>query len=320
MKYTIGFPISTKENEFRRVLVPDDVSKIDYPENLYFENNYGKVLGIPDEDYTLMGCNVCERDEVIKKDIVCDPKVGDADYLKSLNEGQIIFGWVHATQNKNITDILLNNKLTAIAWENMFEDGRQSFWFNNELAGEAAIIHAFQCFGQLPYGLKVAVIGKGNTSRGAIKVLNMLGAEVTQYDRHTESLISKELGEYDVIVNCILWDVTRNDHIIYENDLRRMKKNSMIIDISCDKNGGIETSIPTTIEKPTYTVDGVLHYVVDHTPSIFYKNFSYNCSKMIYEYLNQLISKNYSEVITNSIITHNGRVLDNEIIEFQNRR
>ncbi len=319
MKYTIGFPVSTKENEFRRVLVPEDISKIDYPENLYFENNYGEVLGISDEEYRLLGCNVCERDEVLTKNVICDPKVGDADYLNSLSDGQIIFGWIHATQNKDITDILLNNKLTAIAWEKMFEDGRHSFWFNNELAGEAAIIHGFQCFGQLPYGLKVAVIGKGNTARGAIKILNKLGAEVKQYDRNTENLLSKEIGEYDVIVNCILWDVNRADHIIYKSDLRRMKRNSMIIDISCDKNGGIETSVPTTIETPTYTVDGVLHYVVDHTPSIFYKNFSYNCSKIICRYLNELVSRNYTDVITNAIITDNGRVLDSEIIEFQNR-
>jgi N5-(carboxyethyl)ornithine synthase len=74
----------------------------------------------------------------------------------------------------------------------------------------------------------------------------MLGAEVVQYDRKTESMLRDEIGEYDVIVNCILWDVQRTDHIIYESDLARMKKNSMIIDVSCDRNGGIETSIPTT--------------------------------------------------------------------------
>ena len=45
-----------------------------------------------------------------------------------------------------------------------------------------------------------------------------------------------------------------------------MKRGSMIVDISCDRNGGIETSIPTTIENPSYIVDGLRHYVVDHTP------------------------------------------------------
>lgn len=41
--------------------------------------------------------------------------------------------------------------------------------------------------------------------------------------------------------NDISWDVMRKDHIIYREDLKRMKHNSMIVDVSCDKNGGIET-------------------------------------------------------------------------------
>ena len=53
---------------------------------------------------------------------------------------------------------------------------------NNELAGEAAILHAFQCYGQLPFGLSTAIIGNGNTAHGAVRVLNMLGAKVMQYN------------------------------------------------------------------------------------------------------------------------------------------
>lgn len=113
----------------------------------------------------------------------------------------------------------------------------------------------------------------------------MLGAKVMQYDRRTEELLRREIGQYDVILNCILWDVMRKDHVIYREDLKRMKRNSMIIDVSCDRNGGIETSVPTTIEEPTYVVDGVLHYVVDHTPSLFYKTFTYDNSKIICPYL-----------------------------------
>lgn len=319
MKNTIGFPISHKENEFRRVIVPDDIVKMKYPESLYFERNYGDVLGISDEEYANLGCNICSRDEVLTKDAICDPKVGDAEYLGKLANGQIIFGWIHATQNIDITDKLVNRKLTAFAWESMFEEGRHIFWHNNELAGEAAIIHAFQCYGKMPYGCKVAVIGKGNTARGAIKVLNMLGAEVIQYDRNTEKLLSKEIAEYDVIVNCVLWDVNRNDHIIYQDDLKRMKKASMIIDVSCDKNGGIETSVPTTIENPTYTIDGILHYVVDHTPSIFYKTFSLNNSKIIYPFLDEIIENNYGEIMNDALIIENGKILDQEILTYQGR-
>lgn len=236
-----------------------------------------------------------------------------------MHEGQTIFGWVHATQNRNITDKILSSKLTAYAWEKMFEMGRHVFWFNNELAGEAAVLNGFQCYGELPYGLEVAVIGNGNTARGAVRVLNMLGAHVMQYNRRQEALLRAEIGNYDVIVNCILWDVTRTDHVIYRDDLKRMKKNAMIIDVSCDRNGGIETCIPTTIEKPTYVVEGILHYAVDHTPSFYFKTFSYNNSKVIAPYIEQLMTGEVGTVLKDCLIIEDGVITDQEIIKYQRR-
>lgn len=319
MNRTIGFPVSHKENECRRAIIPLHIKNIEHPENLYFEYGYGDLLGIDDEEYIACGCNMTSRDEVLKKDVICDPKIGDADYLESLHN-QTIFGWVHATQNKDITDKLLNGKITAFAWEKMFEKGRHVFWRNNELAGEAAVMHAFQCFGQMPYETKVAVIGRGNTARGAIKVLNMLGADVHQYDRRMEELLRIEIGQYDVIVNCILWNVMRSDHIIYRDDLKRMKKNAMIIDVSCDRNGGIETSVPTTIDEPTYVVDGILHYAVDHTPTIFHKTFTKNNSEVIWPYINELQIGDYGDVLKDCLIVENGHIIDEEINKFQGRR
>jgi len=316
---TIGFPISHKENENRRAIVPKDIVSLTNPDKVYIEEGFGKVLGISDDEYSNAGCKIVSHEEVLKQDIICDPKIGDADYLEKLNNGQIIFGWIHATQNRDITDKLIKNGLTAFAWEKMFEKGRHVFWFNNELAGEAAVLNAFQCYGELPYSLNVAVIGNGNTARGAVRVLNMLGAHVMQYSRYTEELLREELSNYDVIVNCVLWDVNRKDHIISRVDLQRMKKNAMIIDVSCDRNGGIETSIPTTIESPTYYVDGVLHYVVDHTPSLFYKTFSYQNSTIIVPYINMLMNCKEDEVLFSSKIIESGNIIDDEIIRYQNR-
>lgn len=314
---TIGFPISHKENEKRRTIVPDELKNFKYTDYIYIEKGYGDILGISDLEYLNVGCHIENREEILKKDIICDPKVGDAEYLEQLSLGQIIFGWVHATQNKGITDKIVKRKLTAYAWEKMFYQGRHIFWRNNELAGEAAILHAFQCYGKMPYETKVAVLGRGNTARGAVKVLNMFGANVVQYDRQTENLLKEELWQFDVVVNCILWDVKRKDHIIYKEDLKKMKKNSMIIDISCDKNGGIETSIPTSIEKPIYYIDGICHYVVDHTPSVFYKTFSFENSKVVLPYLEQLIIGKISNELEKALIIKEGYILDQEIIEYQ---
>ncbi len=318
MPKTIGFPISHKENENRRAIIPDHVKKIAHPEQLYFERGYGSVLGISDEEYAQYGCQIVSHEEVLTKEIICDPKIGDADYLELL-QNQTVFGWLHATQNRDITDKLIQGNLTAYAWEKMFYKGRHVFWRNNELAGEAAVMHAFQCFGCMPYETNVAVIGRGNTARGAIKVLNMLGANVQQYDRKMEELLRDEIGNYDVIVNCVLWDVMRKDHIIYRADLKRMKKNAMIVDVSCDRHGGIETSEPTTIEKPIYFVDGILHYAVDHTPSLFHKTFTRNNSGVIWQYLNELQNEPCGLVLREAQIMEKGRIIDPEIIEYQGR-
>ena len=177
------------------------------------------------------------------------------------------------------------------------------------------------CHGVFPYHTKAAFLGRGNIARGAIKTLNYMGAEVTQYDRRTEHLFQKELGEYDVIVNGILWDTSRKDHIIYREDLKRMKQGALIIDIACDRCGGIETSVPTTIEEPTYMVDGITHYVVDHTPSLFWKTTSESLSEEFCKYIDFIIE---DKALENNVLVkaHNfekGVILDKRINEFQGR-
>lgn len=317
---TIGFVKSPKENEHRIALLPEHLASIQHPEQIYIEEGYASDFGIPDEDYSRFGIKVVSRNEALTKDVICDPKIGDADYLKSL-KNQVVFGWIHAVQNREITDILLNNHLTAFAWEDMFENGRHVFWRNNEIAGEAAIMHAYLRHGIFPYNTKVAILGRGNVARGAIKALNFLGADVTTYDRRTEKLFREELGQYDVVVNAILWDTSRKDHLIYKEDLKKMKRGAMIIDISCDRNGGIETSIPTTITNPDYLVDGIRHYVVDHTPSLFYKSASMDISKEVSKYIDYLINETETDlpILKDALIVENGKIKDERINAFQNR-
>ena len=315
---TIGFPISHKENEKRRAIIPRDLALIKNCDYIYIEKGYGDVLGYSDADYQQYGVHISTREEVLKQDIICDPKIGDAEYLNTL-QNQVIFGWVHAVQNRDITDVILQQKLTAIAWEDMFEGGRHLFWRNNEIAGEAALCHAYLLHGIFPYNTKVAVIGRGNVARGALRTLNFMGADVVVYDRHTEKLLSKEICEYDVIVNALLWDATRKDHIIYREDLQRMKKGAMIIDVSCDRAGAIETSIPTTLEDPTYVVDGITHYVVDHTPSLFYKTTSECISEVVCRFIDNIVEESNNTILTKALSIQDGNIIDQRIVEFQHR-
>ncbi|MGL5951194.1 MAG: NAD(P)-dependent oxidoreductase, partial [Cetobacterium sp.] len=232
----------------------------------------------------------------------------------------IAFGWIHGVQNYKIAQSFIDNVSTGIAWEDMFEDGRHVFWKNNEIAGEAAILHAFQLYGKFPENMKVAILGRGNIARGAKKILDKLGANVQVYDQKTEKKFNEELENYEVIVNAILWDTTRKDHIIYREDLKRMKKGSMIIDISCDRNGAIETSIPTNLEEPIYYEEGILHYVVDHTPTIFFKSTTIAISNEVKKYIDDLIEENTNEILKKATIIKEGVIIDKRIKEFQKRK
>lgn len=316
---TIGFLINKKENESRRALIPPDLEHVKNTHHLYFEKGYGDVVGYSDGDYREMEANVADREVIYEQDIICDPKVPESEERKFFNKGQTIFGWIHAIQGREITDFLLEKKMSAIAWEEMFDKGRHVFWRNNELAGEAGVLHALLYYGRVPYECLVAVIGRGNCGRGAIRVLKKMGAKVTVYDRKKVQNLKDELRRYDVIVNAVLWDVFRKDRLIYREDLKGMKERAMIVDISCNDRLEIETSHPTTIEDPVYYVDGIIHYAVDHTASLFWKTATESISKEIKNYVDDLVEENDNTVLERATIIKYGKILDEKTKRFQGR-
>ena len=317
---TIGFLISEKENEKRRPLVYNDIEKISKKnrKNLFFQEGYGKVLGFSDKELLDLGCNVVKKEDIFNCDIICDPKIGDSKDLSKIKE-KTIFGWVHATQNYDITQTCIDNKLTVYAWEKMYEDDRHVFYKNNQIAGQASVLHAMFYYGKQFNGLNVAVLGRGNTAIGAIEVLNKLGANIEVYNRKMEKAFIREMSNFDVIVNCVLWDVTRKDHIINKKDLKKLKKGALIIDVSCDKAGAIESSRPTTIENPVYIEENVMHYVADHTPSLLFSEASNSISREVVKYIDELINGSQNKVLENSKIIENGKIKDDEINKFQKR-
>lgn len=314
---------SNKIGEERIAVFPNDLKKDNVDNHyLYFEKGYGEKVNISDEEYTQIGCNIVSRDEIFKCDVICDVKLGDADYLDLLNRSKILFGWAHAVQNIDFTTKCINNNHTVIAWEELYDDGGgYLFVRNREIAGEAAIIQAIRYSKKMPYDSKIAILGNGNTARGAKRVLEGLGGSPVIYRRKDEDLFKKEMYNYDILVNCVVWDTSREDRIIYKDDLKRMKKGTLIIDVSCDKNLEIETSYPTSIENPVYIVDDVVHYCVDNTPAMFPITVSKSISKAISPLLNELIEKNdnYSQTINNAIVINNGMIVDKRIEEFRQR-
>lgn len=298
--------------------MPDDIRSLTHPERLYIEHGYGMPLQINDEAYEAAGAHIVSLEEVLAQDIVCDPKIGSAPYLKQLHD-KTVFGWIHAVQGKAIAQLLVDNHLTALAWEDMFEaDGRHTFWRNNEIAGHAAIAHALKCH-PFPSTPRVAVLGNGNTARGAMATLREMNIPFRQFTRSGEDDFRRSLGEFDVVVCAILWDIFRNDHIITRDDLKRMPDNALIIDIACDTAGAIETSVPTTINDPCYVVDGVTHYVVDHTPTLLFEEASESISKAIAPHLDNLIEGVNDPCLMDALAVVKGVIIDQRIIDYAKR-
>lgn len=317
---TIGFVISHKNNEKRRAIIPEDIKKIKNTSSLFIETGYGEAIGFSDQEYREQGVNIVSREEALDCDIIIDVKLGDSDYLEELPKGKTLVGWAHAVQGINFTDMCMKGRHTVIAWEEIFEDGRYIFYRNREIAGEAAILHAFRYCGLMPYDTKVAVIGNGQTAKGAIRVLNGLGASVDVFGRKLEPLFKRVMYDYDVIINCVMWDTSRTDRLIYKEDLSRMKKGTLIIDISCDPHLEIETSHPTSIDDPIYEVDNVIHYAVDNTPAMFPKSVTKVLSKGFYKYIDFLINDTYPHSLEKAIVIREGHIIDEKIKQFREAR
>lgn len=316
----MGIVISHKNNEKRRALLPEDIKRVKHAKMLFFEKGYGESVGHSDQEYINAGANVATREDALKCEIITDVKLGDADYLDELDDGKILFGWAHAAQGIEFTDKCLKKNFTVIAWEEIFQDGRYIFYRNREVAGEAGVMQAFCYYGKMPYECRIAIIGNGQTAKGALRILNGLGAEVDVYGSKLEKLFRKNFMKYDVIVNCVMWDISREDRLLYKDDLKKMKPHSMIIDISCDPHLEIETSHATTIADPVYEVDGVIHYAVDNTPAMFPYTVTTILSRGCASIIDEIIECEYSKAVSDAIVIKEGHIVYPSIWKFRESR
>ena len=181
---------SSKENELRLPLHPQHFDRID-PDllaRIVLEKGYGERYGVSDEHLAEHVGALLPRDQVIaNSDIVLLPKP-TLDDLHALHDGQVLWGWPHAVQDPDLTQIAIDKHLTLIAWEAMNHWTAAGdfmvhvFHQNNELAGYGSVLHALTLMGSTGhYGraLSAVVIGFGNTARGAITALQALGIHDT---------------------------------------------------------------------------------------------------------------------------------------------
>lgn len=316
----MGFLISHKNQESRRALLPEAIASIRNKESLIFEKGYGDAIGRSDSEYISAGAKIASRSECLKCDILVDVKLDSADYLNDIDKGKTLVGWAHATQQIEFTSAILNGDHTVIAWEEIYEDGRYIFYRNREVAGEAAIIHGFRYSGKMPYDAHVCIVGHGHTAKGCLRILHGLGATVDVYPRKFENLFKKKMFDYDVVVNCVMWDTSRTDRIIYKSDLQKFKPGTLIIDVSCNIHLEVETSHPTSIDDPVYEVDGIIHYAVDNTPAMYPVTVTKILSDGFKNYIDEIIEGKYSKPINDAIVIKDGHIIYEGIRSFREKR
>ncbi len=178
---------SKKENERRVPMHPDHLQRL--PEQLrrqlVFERGYGEPFNVTDSELAeLSSGSLMEREKLLSEIgnvIIAKPVLSD---LETQRVGGILWGYPHCTQQRSITQVAIDRKLTLIAFEEMFvwgpqgNIGRHTFYKNNELAGYCAILHALQLKGiDGHYGdqRKVLIFSFGAVSRGAIYALKARG-------------------------------------------------------------------------------------------------------------------------------------------------
>ena len=239
--------------------------------------------------------------------------------------------------------------------------GRHTFYKNNEMAGYCAVLHALELKGiDGHYGVqkKALIFSFGAVSRGAIYALKARGYRditiciqrpdhqvreeildchyvriengegneprliVVEHDG-TKSPFHELISSADIIVNGSFQDTNDPYMFINSDEIHQLKRNSLIIDVSCDEGMGFSFAKPTSFNDPMFKVGSVDYYAVDHTPSYLWESASRSISAALIVYLQTVLegpkSWQSNETIRSALVIDQGKILQSDILSFQNR-
>lgn len=288
-----------KEGEYRVISTPLEVqSIIASGHSVLAEHDCGKMAGFPDESYVEAGAKIVSRREEIWAgcDMIAKVKEFTSEEYPLMRKNQILLGCLHPAGHPEEVDALLEKGVVAFTAEDSHRHGSP----NCEAAGKQGALFGLESMltvnggkGKFVGGfagaprMNVLILGAGGVGRGALEVLVALGANCTVMDinvgvlrtllsqhqaRINTMLCSKEaisavLPATDMVINCVKWDKRRTDFLIDKEMLKLMEQGSVLVDISNDAPGAIESSHETHHEYPRYVVNGVVHYCVSNIPS-----------------------------------------------------
>lgn len=177
---------SLKENERRVPIYPEHLPRIasSLRTKMVFEMSYGSDFGYSDDYFIKCGADIDDREGIlVNADLIVLPKSVPKD-LSQMKPHQILFGWAHVVQQKEMTQWAIDRRLTILAWEAMHQWSAAGekllhvFYKNNEIAGYAAVLHSLQLLGlDGHYGprRRAVILSYGSVSRGAIYALQGRG-------------------------------------------------------------------------------------------------------------------------------------------------
>ncbi len=287
-----------KEGEFRVISTPAEVKTIVASgHEVWAQHDCGKAAGFPDEKYIEAGAKIVMSAEEIWAgcDMVAKVKEFMPCEYPLMREGQILLGCIHPAGHPEEVDALLNSGCIAFTAEDAHRYGSP----NCEAAGKQGALFGLESMLTINGGkgkfvggfagaprMNVLILGAGVVGQGALEVLFALGANCTVMDINVgllRSLLSKYeskistmlcnkeaiasvLPNTDMVLNCVKWPKERRDFLIDKEMLKLMEEGSVLVDISNDDPGAIESSHETHHDNPRYVVNGVVHYCVSNIP------------------------------------------------------
>lgn len=308
----IGIPKETKLGERRVALTPDHVSLLTKAGHTVFvEKDAGKGCKFSNRAYRKVGGVVVN--DVYDCEMIVRVKEPP---LHTIKRNQVILGYLHVEKGQNpvLLKKLLEKNATSYAYEEIKDENGERLVNLGVEAGIVGMYEGLRMYGKvlekqgfenrfkelkpirsyycvenlynalkesnIDNGVNVYILGKGKVSSGAQKVLRYSSIRANVLYRNKTVFIDQYLPKADLIVNAVDW-YPNEPRIITKDLLKLMKKTAVIVDISCDENGAIESCIPTTWQNPTYVFNGITHSCIDNLPSAVPRDASIHLSEMI---------------------------------------
>jgi alanine dehydrogenase len=300
----VGVPKEIKSDEYRVALMPVGAELlIRQGHKVLVQTQAGVGSGFSDADYKAVGARIVPKaaDVFESADMIIKVKEPQPPEIPMFRPGQIIFTYLHFAASEKLTRACLKSGIVAIAYETIRDrQGRlPCLTPMSEIAGKMSIQEGAKYLEKPMMGrgillggvpgvapANVVILGAGVVGTNAAKVAAGLGANVVLMDVNLERLrylddvmpanvhtiysdahtVRDHLCQADLVVGAVLIPGAIAPRLVTRKDLKNMKTGSVIVDVAIDQGGCIETSHPTTHQKPTYVVDGVVHYCVANMP------------------------------------------------------